>query len=138
LSYAVFDTSALVKLLVHDEAGFEATMMLWEASDPPVCSRLAYVEARAALATAVRNHRLDGYQRRAARRRLDRLWSQALVVEVTESVANGAAELVDRHPLRGYDAIHIATALVAEASSLVTFDKRQAQAAAAEGLVTFE
>ncbi len=46
------------------------------------------------------------------------------VVEVSVSVASGAARLRARHGLRTPDAIHIATALEVGASTFVTTDRR--------------
>jgi hypothetical protein len=38
-------------------------------------------------------------------------WHEFVVAEVTESVFTDLLSLVKRHPLRGFDAIHLSTAL---------------------------
>jgi predicted nucleic acid-binding protein len=60
------------------------------------------------------------------------------VVTLDNAILTGAARLVGRHPLRGYDAVQLATALAvleAEPSTrFVSFDAALNEAAAAEGL----
>lgn len=61
-------------------------------------------------------------------------------VEVSESVAKLGGELTDRHPLRGFDAIHLASALLLKNKtrsdvSFSCFDERLKEAAQAEGLI---
>jgi predicted nucleic acid-binding protein len=137
LSSAAFDTSALVKLVI-DEAGSQAARELWAAAEPPVCCRLAYVEARAALAAARRAERLTKPQLAAAKRGFDTVWGQAGVVEVSEDLILDAAALAERHALRAYDAVHLAAAREARVAAFVSTDDDQLQAAIAEKLVTFD
>lgn len=65
------------------------------------------------------------------------------IIPLNESIINLACEMLERHPLRAYDAIHLGTAiainrlLVADRMSALTFlcaDKRLLNAATAEGL----
>jgi hypothetical protein len=137
VSIAVFDTSALVKLVVS-EPGFERVGEYWMASDTPVCCRLAHVEAHAALAAARRQRRFDAYQLITAKRRLNALWQQVTVVEVDEPLVLHGVDLVQRYPLKGYDAVHVAAALAAGAIAFITGDKTQARAAASENLKAVE
>jgi len=55
---AYFDTSAIVPLLV-EEHGTDAAGQIWDRADRLVTVRIAYVEARAALAQARRADRLS-------------------------------------------------------------------------------
>ena len=75
---AYFDTSALVPLLV-DEPSSSACRRLWDDADDVVSTRLAYVEAAAALCRARRLGRLTSRRQRAALRSLEELWSQAQI-----------------------------------------------------------
>ena len=65
---------------------------------------------------------------------------QYRVIEASESIYDRAEQLVFTHPLRAADAVHIASALeiaVAVPEALIQFwtaDRRQAEAASAEGL----
>jgi uncharacterized protein len=52
-----FDSSAFVKLVVEEE-GSAFAADLWDGCDAAVSSRLSYLEVRATLAAAARNHRL--------------------------------------------------------------------------------
>lgn len=76
-----------------------------------VTARLAYVETRAAFARARRERRLSAPDVRSVSRALDQRWSQLAVVELDDTIAREAASLVDTHPLRSADAIHLASAL---------------------------
>jgi len=103
------DTSAFVPLLVV-EPSTPLCRRLWDDADAVVSSRLLYVEAAAALAQGVRIGRLTEKQRRRAVTLLDDLWREFEVVEVDEPLAREAADLAHRYGLRGYDALHRASA----------------------------
>jgi predicted nucleic acid-binding protein len=134
---AFFDTSALVKLLLR-EPGAAVVAEAWLLADPPVCSRLALVEARAALAAAHRARRHDATQHRRLKRSFAEMWSQASVVEVDEAVVLLAADLAEEHALRGYDAVHVAAALTAASPLFVSADADQLRAAEALKLTTLQ
>ncbi len=58
-------------------------------------------------------------------------------VMVTVDLAQQAGELAARHRLRGFDAVHLASALSLDAdTTMVTWDKDLAHAAHDEGLTT--
>ncbi|BBZ12953.1 type II toxin-antitoxin system VapC family toxin [Mycobacterium branderi] len=103
------DTSAFVPLLIGEPTS-GACRRFWDDADVVVSSRLLYVEAAAALAQARRMRRLTENQHRQARRRLDQMWSEMDIIEVDEQVVIQAAELAHRLSLRGYDAVHCASA----------------------------
>lgn len=113
-----FETSALVKLFL-DEFDAEIARDLWDQADLVTVSRIAYPEARAALASAQRAGRLTTPDLGAARKRLNRLWNQVQVVELNEALALSAGNLAENHALRGYDAVHLATAVALQDGSLV-------------------
>src|SRR6266498_485775 len=78
--------------------------------------RLTGPELIAALARKVRTGELEAVRaaRAAANLRYD--WQvQYQVVELTPAVGDRAMDLAAKHGLRGYDAVHIAAALVLEA-----------------------
>ena len=137
MSSAAFDTSALVKLVI-DEPGSQSAREIWAAAEPPVCCRLAYVEARAALAAARRAERLTRTQLAAAKRGLETLWGQAGIVEVTEALIVDAADLAERRALRAYVAVHLAAARAVGAAVLITADLEQFRASSAENLIAFD
>lgn len=113
-----FDTSAFVPLLVT-EPGTSLARELWDSADEVVTTRLLYVEAAAALARARRMGRITARNRRTAVDSLDELWRDFRVIEIDEVVIRRAAELADRYALRGYDAVHCASAERIDAPDLV-------------------
>lgn len=132
-----FDTSAFVPLLVA-EPGTPVAREMWESADDVVATRLLYVEAAAALARARRMGRITGANHRAAVVALDDLWRDFRVVEVDESMTRRAAELADRQALRGYDAVHCASAERISSADLVVAsgDKELLTACTALALAT--
>ena len=104
-----FDTSALIPLLV-EEPGSALAARLWDEADRVTSSRLAYAEARAALAQAQRAGRLDVPGLRAAAEGLETLVDGLDLVEVSTAVVWRAGELAERLALRGYDAVHLSSA----------------------------
>lgn len=93
-------------------------------------------ETRAALAAARRAGRIDDDELRSARHGLEALWTEIDGVDVTEELAQRAGELAEQCALRGYDAIHLASAeaILDEGDAMVVSDTRLAEAAASIGL----
>ncbi|MEU0875866.1 type II toxin-antitoxin system VapC family toxin [Nocardia brasiliensis] len=133
------DTSAFVPLLV-DEPSTQACRRFWDDADAVVSSRLLYVETAAALAQAHRMGRIDDRQHAASVRLLDQLWPQVEIADVDEPVVFRAAELADQLALRGYDAVHCASAEQLEDTDLVaaTGDSRLLAAWKSLGVATFD
>lgn len=129
------DTSALVPLMISEPASL-ACGALWDAADIVVTTRLAYVEASAALTMAERMGRIAPGVQLAAQAVLDELWDGIDVIELDERLMRSAAELARRHGLRGYDAVHCAAALAVDGPELVaaTGDERLLGAWVAEGM----
>ncbi len=132
-----FDTSAVVPLLVT-EPGSAACRRLWDDADAVATTRLLYVEAAAALAQALRVERLSRPQHRSAMRILDRLWAEFDLVEVDEGLVGRAARVALDCALRGYDAVHCASAEQVAAADLVVAsgDRKLLEACAGLGLAT--
>ena len=124
-----FDPSVLLKLLVDDEVGADATQRLWLESDFVVCAEIGYAEARAALASARRGGRLDADGLSTAKVELITLWAQVDVVPVTTELVVIAGDLAEAEGLRGYDAVHLAAALASQANVVATADAQLLAAA---------
>lgn len=130
------DSSALVKLYVSEPAS-EATRALAGAADVLATSRVSYAEALSAFARRRRERRLTEEALRTLVDRLSVDWPEMAIVDVDE-IAAGA--LAVRHGLRGFDAIHLAAALVLreavppEGLVFLSYDDRQNVAAGSEGL----
>lgn len=103
-------------------------------------SRLLYVETAAALAQAQRMDRLSVRQHRAAVKLLDRLWDEVDVAEVDEAVVRRAAELARRFGMRGYDAVHCASAEQLDDDDVVAAsgDRHVLRAWTELGMATFD
>ncbi len=132
-----FDTSAFVPLLIAEPtSGF--CRRLWDDADAVVTTRLSYVEAAAALAQALRLARLTQQSYRAAMRILDRLWDEFEVVDVDDRIARRAAQLAYTCALRGYDAVHCASAEQLDDGDLVvaTGDRKLLDACISLGMTT--
>ncbi len=132
---AYFDTSALVKLVLVEPEG-EVVDGLWDAVDDRITSVAAYPEGRSALAAAGRGGRIGPIQHRGAIAQLGNLFASMATIELDASLAMTAGDLAERFALRGYDAIHLASALDADdgATVMVTWDRQLAQAATSVGL----
>ena len=132
------DTSALVKLYVREAGTSETRVRVGEAS-LVATSRVAYPEARAALARRQREAAITQRALARAVSALDRDLGRFVVVELSAKVAKRAGELAERRGLRGFDAIHLASALeVEELTGLMPdfycYDVRLREAASDEGL----
>lgn len=65
-------------------------------------------------------------------RRIDALCEQLDVIGLDTALARAAGELAERHALRGYDAVHLASAIAIEGPNVVmaTWDRDLAAATA--------
>jgi uncharacterized protein len=126
------DTSTLIKLLI-DEVGTSEAGQIWDEPDVLVSTRVAHVEARAALAAAQRQGRISTDVSRAAVEGLEVLWTQVSVVEIDDNLMRLAGELAATHSLRGYDAVHLAAAHVVGADVFSSADRRLCEAASSCG-----
>lgn len=115
---AYVDTSAVVPLLII-EGATPVCQQLWEDADVVLSSRLLYVEAAAALARARRADRLTGARHRRSMEELVRVCGDLDVIEVDQQVVERAAALTARLGLRGYDAVHCASAEAVNDADLV-------------------
>lgn len=98
-------------------------------------SLITYAECCAALASAGRSRRLKTADVRKAVSTLDELWQIFDRQAVSEQVVHRAGELAQRRALRGFDAIHLASALAqAPDVAFACWDDGLSRAARAEGL----
>jgi predicted nucleic acid-binding protein len=100
--------------------------------------RLVYVEGRAALALAHRLDRIDETELREAVDTFESLHYQLDVIEVTEGLLREAGGLAEQLSLRGYDALHLASARLVDDAEMVLAagDRSRLVAARALGLAT--
>ncbi|MHB1173324.1 MAG: type II toxin-antitoxin system VapC family toxin [Lacisediminihabitans sp.] len=106
---AYFDTSAIVPLLITEPAS-DRCRELWDSAERIATSRIACVEAAAALARAFRADRITELEHDALRTSLEDYWRDVDAADLDQNLAVAAAEAAYRHGLRGYDAVHCAAA----------------------------
>ena len=131
---AYFDTSAILKVVLS-EAGTDVAEAVWDASQRRVTTVAAYAEARAAISAGVRTRRLSARDGRRARAALDARFLDLTTLDLDLPLAHAAGEQTEHHALRGYDAVHLATALVVDDGEtvFVTWDGDLGRAAVEAG-----
>jgi predicted nucleic acid-binding protein len=102
------DTSALAKLVIPEE-GRSAILEAIGRAERTVTSELAYVELRAAVGAAWRAGRLGSATISAVAREIELVWAKVAAVAPTQELIQSAGDASDRHALRAYDALHLAT-----------------------------
>lgn len=112
------DASALVKLYVSErgsqwmEVIAETGRSPWEKMNTLVTSTLGVVETSAAIARRARQGEIDtATQRKLYADIVLASESIYILVNVDDEIIYRASELTQELPLRGYDAVHLATAL---------------------------
>jgi len=135
------DTSALVKGYFKEEYSDEVISRCQEAEEI-VTSSVAYAETMACFYRKKREAKLShGFMGKITELfRTD--WGSFIRVEVNDELNQYIDMVVRKHPLRGFDAIHLASALVIherlrEDFLFVCFDNKLALAAHEEGLIAF-
>jgi len=116
------DTSSLVKLYVEEDESSKVDVLV-KSSKVTATSLVAYAEARAAFARRFRDKAFtsDEYNRMKAFFNED--WNRYLILSVSQDIIRLAGDLAEKHALRGFDAIHLASALnlCQELSSSIVF-----------------
>ena len=132
------DTSSLVKLYVEEDESSQVDALV-ESSEFIATSLVAYAEARAAFARRFREKAFTQDEHDRIKKFFDKDWSSYLVLSVTEIMIRLAGDLAEKHALRGFDSIHLASALILrqELSSPIVFscfDDRLQKASKRENL----
>jgi predicted nucleic acid-binding protein len=131
------DTSSLIKLYVAEAGSEEVRRLIGEAA-LVATSVVAYPETRSAIARLRREGALTAAQAERLRTDFERDWPHYLAVEVREPIWRRAGDLVERHALRGFDGLHLASFLSLRAAGpgdevrFSAFDDRLNAAARAE------
>ena len=140
------DTSALVKRYVQEHGTAWMLSLTDVAAEHDLYTvRVTGPEMIAAVFRKARTGEVSPEEARRTAENFRADWQlQYQVVEVTARVADQAMELAERHGLRGYDAVHLASALALQqmreamelpALTFVSADAQQREAAAAEGFL---
>ena len=128
------DTSALARLYLAEPESQLVSKTLAVNSSWLATSRVTYAEVLSVLARCLRANRLSPAAYKLQKKAFLDDWSAMIVVELTPEVLAHSACLIERHGLRGLDAIHLCSAMWVGRPSFACFDDRLRSAAAAEGL----
>ncbi len=105
------DTSALIKLYVKEE-GTALVLKMLKSADLIATSKVAYVETRTAMARLWREGLLKEQTYQLVKESFQQDWNNYLLVELSDTVINMGGEMTEKYKLRGFDAIHLASALM--------------------------
>jgi uncharacterized protein len=127
------DTSALLKLLVHEDQSDQMRQVSSAAEAIGVC-RISWAETMAALARRQREDPISSDDLEQARQHLIQSWQTFTIVEVSQPLVESAGRFADVFALRGYDSVQLAAAhelqLMAEQPVIfASYDRRLNQAA---------
>jgi predicted nucleic acid-binding protein len=119
--------------------GERRVQTLIESAQVAAVSLVAFAEARAAFTRKRRERAVNPKDYLRIVREFDDDWDHYFVVNVTEPLVKRAAQLAEKHGLRGYDAIQLSSAIVlreqsSEAVRFCCFDGRLLRASRREGL----
>jgi len=132
------DASALVKRYVAEAGSAEVEALIGEAQATGTAV-LSRAEVAAALAKAARVGLVTHESALKALQSFNADWEHLIRLQFGEPLAARAATLAWEHGLRGYDAVHLATALVwretlGETVTVATYDRELWRGAQASGL----
>jgi predicted nucleic acid-binding protein len=135
-----WDTSALVKQFI-EEVGTEEVLVLRADTPPHATATIAYTETFSAFRRRVRETVLKESQYHEVVRRFLQEWPAYVRINLDESILVRSRALLERHPLRTLDAIHLASAIqlqnhLDEPSVLISADSQLLKAGRAEHLET--
>lgn len=135
------DTSALVKRYFYEKYS-DDVISRWKSATQIVTSFVAYAETMASMYRKKRESDLADTLICKITDSFHRDWESFIRVEVNDNLNGYIDRVVEKYPLRGFDAIHLASAIVIyerlpEDFVFACFDNRLARAAQSEGLETF-
>ncbi len=135
------DTSALVKRYFQEPFTAEV-LAKWKEAEAIVTSAVAYAETLAAMYRKQRQDELAPNTIRDLARSFQADWQTIIRVEVCEALNPYIDNVLQNHPLRGFDAVHLASALLigqqlSAPLFFACFDQQLNQAARENGLPVF-
>ncbi|GJL67091.1 MAG: twitching motility protein PilT [Nitrospirales bacterium] len=133
-----FDTSALIKAFLTEQ-GTDRTKHLLLRDELAATATITYAEMYSGFSRKHREGGLSTKQYTSVSEEFESYWPTCLQLHLTSEVLLLARDLIKRNPLRGFDAVHLASALrlekeIAEPITFIASDERLLQAADSEGL----
>lgn len=127
---------------MEEEEGRDLVLEAIEEAGSVATSTVAYAEARAALARKEREGELDHEQHLRSVGALNAQWQGFVRLPVSDPIAYRAGEMAERYSLRGFDAIHLASAARLgerfEDLRFLGFDARLVEAAHAASVPVYD
>jgi predicted nucleic acid-binding protein len=132
------DTSALIKRFVV-EKGSPLVQSIVTREGPAATAKIAYAEVHAGLMRKRRERHLSPGQYASVCRQFEADWPAYVRVEIQDGILLLARDLIRRHPLKGLDALHLASAIalrrrLGEEITFAAADRLLLRAARAERL----
>ncbi|MCB0064514.1 MAG: type II toxin-antitoxin system VapC family toxin [Caldilineaceae bacterium] len=136
-----WDTSALIKQYVRESGTADVEMLIKQAAasaTTPIC----YVEISATLAKLVRMKRMTHNVTTTVWEKFIIDWPTLVQIQINQTILAQASTLAWTYDLRGYDAIHLASAylwqgMLGEAVTFATYDQQLWHAALGLGMTPF-
>lgn len=128
-----FDASAFAKRYVEEHGSQQADELCQEATEL-VLSVICVPEIISALNRRLREKNLSRREYKTIKERLSADIGDIEIINLTPEVLATATKLLEAHPLRSMDALHVACALEWGVDLFVSSDKRQTTAAGKAGL----
>jgi predicted nucleic acid-binding protein len=135
------DTSALVKLFITEDRSKATRDMLAQAQAMGT-ALLTRAELGSALARGAQRGLFPAAEALKTRQQLEMVWSTWVHITVDETLVSRAETLAWEYGLRGYDAVHLAAALIWQERIehpvvMATFDQELWKAAQMSGLIVW-
>jgi uncharacterized protein len=135
------DTSALVKRYFLEPFS-DDVIFKWKSATQIATSFVAYAETMASLYRKKREAHLGDILIKETIDAFQQDWQSFIRVEINDALNRYIDRVVERYPLRGFDAIHLASAVVIHERFpkdfvFSCFDQNLGRAANLEGLETF-
>jgi hypothetical protein len=143
-----FDSSAVVKRYAPERgSAWVKSIVQPTAGNSVYLAQIGIVEIAAALSRKVRTNELrrEDYEAVLGLFLTDVRNAEFILIPVSDQIIELAVDLTGRHPLRGYDAVHLATAVILNRAlheagvsplTFVAADTRLCEAAGREGLLS--
>lgn len=138
-----FDSSSIVKWF-FDEPYADLTRSVKDETDIAFTSLLSYPEVLSAFYRAWKEGRCLKSDMELVQGEFLRIWYDFRWIKASEMLIHNTRELIPRHGLRGYDAVHLASALMVQEEGgginlfFSCFDRVLNRAAKKEGLLVHQ
>jgi hypothetical protein len=130
---ALFDTSAFAKRYIEENGSDIVTELCQKTNELYLCS-LCVPEFISVLSRLKREGKISLSQYNTIKKNFLLDIRDATILQINQEVIVGSIKLLEKHPLRTLDSLHIACAQIVNLDLFVSGDKRQLEAALSEGL----